>query len=64
MQGNLFSIKTTNRGSENERESNIHVTIGAYDGTEVCELIGIFVLSLLSKHIKKMSTIWHKTKTK
>ena len=47
-----------------ERESNIHVTIGAYDGTEVCELIGIFVLSLLSKHIKKMSTIWHKTKTK
>ena len=25
----------------------------AYDGAEVCELIGIFMLSLLSKHINK-----------
>ena len=25
----------------------------AYDGAEVCELIGIFILSLLSKHINK-----------
>ena len=24
--------------------------MGAYDWTEVCELIGIFMLSLLSKH--------------
>ena len=34
-------------------ESNFDVSIGAYDGAEVCELIGIFMLSLLSKHIKK-----------
>ena len=29
------------------------LTMAAYDGAEVCELIGIFVLSLLSKHINK-----------
>ena len=34
-------------------ESNFDVTMGAYDGAEVCELIGIFMLSLLSKHINK-----------
>ena len=27
--------------------------MGAYDGPEVCELIGIFMVSLLSKHINK-----------
>ena len=27
--------------------------MGAYDGEEACELIGIFMLSLLSKHINK-----------
>ena len=25
------------------------VTMGAYDGTEICELVGIFMVSLLSK---------------
>ena len=34
-------------------ESNFDVSMGAYDGAEVCELIGIFMLSLLSKHINK-----------
>ena len=34
-------------------ESNFDVTMGADDGAEVCELIGIFMLSLLSKHINK-----------
>ena len=34
-------------------ESNFDVSMGAYDGPEVCELIGIFMLSLLSKHINK-----------
>ena len=34
-------------------ESNFDVSIGAYDGAEVCELIGIFMLSLLRKHINK-----------
>ena len=27
--------------------------MGAYNGAEVCELIGTFMLSLLSKHINK-----------
>ena len=27
--------------------------MGAYDGAKLCELIGIFMLSLLSKHINK-----------
>ena len=27
--------------------------MGAYNGAEICELIGIFILSLLSKHINK-----------
>ena len=34
-------------------ESNFDVTMGTYDGAEVCELIGIFMLLLLSKHINK-----------
>ena len=34
-------------------ESKFDVTMVAYDGAEVCELIGIFMLSLLSKHISK-----------
>ena len=38
-------------------ESNFDVTMGAYNGAEVCELIGIFILSLLSKHINKIY-IW------
>ena len=29
------------------------VTMGAYDVVKVCELVGIFMLSLLSKHINK-----------
>ena len=32
-------------------ESNFDVTKGACDWTEVCELIGIFIMSLLSKHV-------------
>ena len=34
-------------------ESNFDFSIGAYDGAEVCDLIGNFMLSLLSKHIIK-----------
>ena len=34
-------------------ESNFDVTMGSYDGAEVCELFGMFMLSLLSIHINK-----------
>ena len=36
-----------------KEKSNFDVTMGAYDGAELCKLIGIFMLSLLSKHINK-----------
>ena len=39
-------------------ESNFDITIGAYDGAEVYELIGIFMLSLLSKCINKNQPYW------
>ena len=34
--------------------------MGAYDGAEVCELIGIFMLSLLSKHINENHIILYR----
>ena len=34
-------------------ESNFNVILSAYNATEVWELIGIFMLSILSKHISK-----------
>ena len=43
----------SSRSGHPEGESNFDVLVGAYDGAEVCELIGIFMLSLLSKHINK-----------
>ena len=46
------------RGLNNEPwvkkgKSNFDVTTATYDRAEVCELVGIFMLSLLSKHINK-----------
>ena len=29
------------------------VTMGAYDGAEICELVGLYMLSLISKHYNK-----------
>ena len=34
-------------------KSNFDVSLGAYDGEEVCQLVDIFLLSLLRKHINK-----------
>ena len=39
--------------SDKKGKSNFDVTMGAFDGEEVRELIGIFMLLLLSKHIIK-----------
>ena len=36
-----------------KEESNSDVSMGTQDEAEVCELIGIFILSLLSKHMNK-----------
>ena len=32
-----------------KQEENIDVTMGAYDGAEVCEIVGIYLLSLLGE---------------
>ena len=52
MQRNPFCITATNRDLK-KGESNFDITVRTYDGAEVCELIGIFMFSLLSKHINK-----------
>ena len=48
MQGN-----PQRRTGGQKRKSNFDVSMGTYDGAEVCELIGIFMLSLLSKYIAR-----------
>ena len=50
MQGNCFYIAKTNRGSKKEK-ATFDIRMEAFDGAEICQLIGIFMLSLLSKHI-------------
>ena len=35
-------------------DENFDVTLGAYDGAEICELVGIYLLSLLSEITTKM----------
>ena len=42
-----------NKPSVKKGETKFDVTMGSYDGAETCELIGIFMLPLLSKHINK-----------
>ena len=36
-----------NHGLKNKATINFDVTMGSYDGAQVCELIGIFMLSLI-----------------
>ena len=36
-----------------KRKRNFNFTMGTYHGAEACELIRIFMLSLLGKHINK-----------
>ena len=50
MPANPFYTTTTNEPWVKKGESNFDVSIRGYDGAEVCELIGIFMLPLLSKH--------------
>ena len=37
-------------------ESCFGITMGSFDGAEICELVGIHVLSLLSNKLHKQST--------
>ena len=36
-----------------ENASCFDVTMGSFDGAEVCEMIGLYILSLLNKHLNK-----------
>ena len=38
-----------NKAWVKKKEENVDVTMGAYDGAEVCELVGTYLLSLLSE---------------
>ena len=50
----LFDTETPwiKRGSQ----GNFDVTMGSYDGAETCELVGIYILSILAKRINKKDT--------
>ena len=45
-----------NLGRKKNTESYFGVTIGSFDGAEICELVGIHILSLLSNKLDKQST--------
>ena len=38
-------------GTWMKKDGSFDVTMGAYDGAEVCELVGIFLLDKISKKI-------------
>ena len=46
MQGHLFDC---NKAWVNKKKEKFDVAMGAYDGAEVCELVGTYLLSLLSE---------------
>ena len=65
------SLLFNNQQAWIKRESGLfNVTMGAYDGAEVCELVGSFLLHQLSKNIIKKTLAyikmmgWHFSKTK
>ena len=41
---------------EKNRETRFDVTMGSFDGAEICELVGIHILSLLSNKLDKQSS--------
>ena len=54
----------TNLGRKKNTESCFDVTIGSFDGAEICELVGIHVLSLISSKLDiKTSRLGIRTRT-
>ena len=45
---------------KNNTENCFDVNMGSFDGAEICELIGIHVLSLLSNKLDTQSTGWYR----
>ena len=46
-------FSTSNKPGSKKESGLFHVTMGAYDGAEVCELVGIFILHKLSSIYNK-----------
>ena len=50
-------VYNDNKPSKKKNTENcLDVTMGSFDGTEICELVGIHILSLLSNNFEKQST--------
>ena len=45
-----------NLGRKRNTESCFDVSMGSFDGAEICELVGIYILSLLSNKLNKQSS--------
>ena len=43
------------------KETLFNVTIGAYDGAEVCKLVGIFMLKKISEKYEKTTYVYIET---
>ena len=59
VQGQLgtYSLNTPIMGNQsNACMAKFGVTMGSFDGAEVCELVGLYLLSLLCKHFNKDQT--------
>ena len=47
-------------GSKKDTSVEFGVTMGSYDGAEVCEIVGLFMLDMLSKLFEKNSVGLHR----
>ena len=54
MQENLYFSATANYGQKKYGSNSLFdVTMGSFDGAEICELVGIFILNHLGKRFGK-----------
>ncbi len=44
---------TENLGQKRTATAYLHVTMGSYDGAEICELVGLFILNKLGQKFGK-----------
>ena len=56
MQENLYFSATENYGQKRRKKRLFDVTMGSFDGVEICELVGLFILNHLGKRFGKENT--------
>ena len=49
MPENPYCFPRINLGRKTINESLFDITMGSYDGAEICELVGLYILSILGK---------------